>query len=447
MIGKARAYLSGSGLGPTLVKAVTGSAGLGVAGMGFGFLVGVQLARGLGAEGYGIYGVAMSIIALLTVPTEFGLPQLLTREVAAAQVRQDWGKMKGILHWSTRVSMLIAILITVAIVTWLWLSGHGLSSQLGMTLLAGLVMVPVVALVSLRSAALRGLQQIVRGQLPDVLLRPMFYSFFLLVVPLFAFPLNPPIAMTLGVLSASGALLVANRMLRVSMPVKLASATPVIDSRDWWSSALPMAMTESVRLFQGHFLILVLGVMATAVDVGLFRMAASIALLVGMPAGLFGTVGGPIFAKLYAANDRHRMQQLLGWIAFCMTAGSMLLSLPFFLVGSSLLATIFGQEYQPANSALLIMSAGMVLSNVFGANAVLLTMTGHQSVVTRASLLALVCMLLISVPLIRLFGINGAAVANAACLVVWKLALWLAARKLARMDTSLLALFGRSWNS
>src|SRR5690606_24388717 len=166
-----RQYLSGNGIGAVLVKAVAGSAGLRIAGMGFGFLVGVQLARGLGAEGYGIYGVAMSIIALLTVPTEFGLPQLLTREVAAAHVKQDWGRMKGILGWSTRGWMRIAAAVGAAVMAWLLLAGQGLRSTLGSTLLVGLLMVPLVALVALRSAALRGLQLIVRGQVPDVLLR------------------------------------------------------------------------------------------------------------------------------------------------------------------------------------------------------------------------------------------------------------------------------------
>src|SRR5690606_12384491 len=182
MIYRLRCYLSGSELGPMLIKAVTGSAGLRIAGMGFGFLVGVQLARGLGAEGYGIYGVAMSVIALLTVPTEFGLPQLLTREVAAAQVRRDWGRLKGILCWSSQVSLLISAVIGVCVVAWLLLSGRGLASPFGMTLLAGVAMVPVVAQLSMRSATLRGLQQILRGQLPDVLLRPMFYSLLLFFV-------------------------------------------------------------------------------------------------------------------------------------------------------------------------------------------------------------------------------------------------------------------------
>nr|MCU0943155.1 oligosaccharide flippase family protein [Hydrogenophaga sp.] len=110
MIQRVRSFLKRPGLGPQLVKASMGSAGLRVAGMLFGFLSGVQLARGLGAQGYGVYGLAMSVIALMSVVTEFGLPQLLTREVAAAQVHHQWERVRGILVWSTRVVLLTSAL-------------------------------------------------------------------------------------------------------------------------------------------------------------------------------------------------------------------------------------------------------------------------------------------------------------------------------------------------
>src|SRR5690606_17389976 len=94
-----RRLLSGRGVAETLIRALVGSSGLRLLGVGFSFLVGIQLARGLGVEGYGIYGLAMSIIAVLTIPTEFGLPQLLTREVAAAQSRGDFGRIRTIIRW------------------------------------------------------------------------------------------------------------------------------------------------------------------------------------------------------------------------------------------------------------------------------------------------------------------------------------------------------------
>ncbi|UWX04051.1 oligosaccharide flippase family protein [Pseudoxanthomonas sp. NC8] len=308
MSGHFRQYLSGTGLGPVLIRAVTGSAGLRIAGMGFGFLVGVQLARGLGAEGYGIYGVAMSVIALVMVPTEFGLPQLLAREVAVAQARQDWGLMKGILQWSSRVSLLISLPIGVGVATLLWLSGHGWGSPLGIILLAGTGMVPLVAQLSLRAAALRGLQQIVRGQLPDVLLRPMLHSLLLFLVPLWAMPLTPELAMVLGVVAATIALALAFHMLRKAFPEEAREANPVVDTRSWWSSAWPMAMTEGMRLLQAHLLFLVLAAMASLSDLGIYRVASSVVLLITMPISLFNTVSMPLIARLHARGERAKAE-------------------------------------------------------------------------------------------------------------------------------------------
>lgn len=440
MIGRLHRYLAGTGLGPTLVKAVTGSAGLRIAGMGFGFLVGVQLARGLGAEGYGIYGVAMSIIALLTVPTEFGLPQLLTREVAVANVERDWGRMKGILRWSARVSLLLSAVIGAGLVAWLLLSGQEMSSPLSMTLLAGVLMVPVVAQLSMRSAALRGLQLIVRGQLPDVLLRPLFYSALLFLASLWFVPMTPALAMALGVLSATSALVVALYMLRWSMPGEVASAAAVVDKRGWWSSALPMALTEGMRLLQGHLLILLLGVMVAMSDVGIYRVASSVMLLIAMPISLFNVVGMPVIARLHASEDRQRLARMLGLVSAGMTTGVVMLSLPFLLVGERLLSTVFGPEFGSANGALVILCIGVVINAVFGANAALLNMTGQQSLVTRAALLALILLVICAPPLILAFGITGAAASHLISLAVWNVLMWRDCMTRLSYNTSLFAL-------
>lgn len=444
MLSRLRSYLSGSGLGPLLIKAVTGSAGLRIAGMGFGFLVGVQLARGLGPEGYGIYGVAMSIIALLTVPTEFGLPQLLTREVAAAQVNQDWGRMKGILQWSSRVSMVMAGAVGLAVVAWLLLSGTGLGSSLGMTLLAGVAMIPVVAQLSMRSAALRGLQQIVKGQLPDVLLRPMLYSLFLFMAPLWFVSLDPAIVMVLGVISAALALVVAWYMLGRATPAIAETARVIIDSRSWWASALPMALTEGMRLLQGHLLILLLGWMVVMSEVGVYRVASSMMLLVAMPISLFNIVSMPLISRLHASGDIVRLRRMLGVVAIGMTLGVVGLSVPFFIAGGWLLGILFGEEFTAGGKVLSILCSAVIVNALFGMTAATLNMTGHQKCVTRASFIALVILFFSAIPLVLFFGVIGAAMANVISLVVWNFLMWRDAIVYARLDTSVIGVF-RKW--
>lgn len=436
MTRRIRTYLSGTGLGPTLVRATSGSTGLRIAGMGFGFLVGILLARGLGAEGYGIYGVAMSIIALLTVPTEFGLPQLLTREVASAHVARDWGRLRGMLDWSSRVSLAMSAVIGLGVVAWLLSSGRGLASPLGMALLAGILLVPLAAQVSMRSAALRGLQRIVTGQLPDVLLRPMLHALLLALAVWWFAPLTPVLAMASGVAAAALSLIAAQALLRRTLPAEVDAVPAILRSRDWWSSALPMALTEGMRILQGHVAILVLGAMATMAEAGLFRVATSVSLLIGTPLTLFAIVCAPIIAQLHAQGHRARLQRLLWWTSLAMAVSTLLLTVPFMVAGEHLLALAFGEEYRQANTALLILSAGLVVNGWFGVSATLLNMTGLQNRVTYASLLSLAVLVVLMFPLTTFAGVDGAAWATTLSLLAWCLVMWHDGRKLLSLDSS-----------
>lgn len=422
-----------------LVKAVGGSAGLRIAGMAFGFLVGVQLARGLGAEGYGVYGLAMSVIALLTVPTQFGLPQLLTREVAVVHVAGNWGRLHGILKWSMRASMVIATVVAAGVL--LWLAWHReFESAFGATLLAGLVLVPVVAVLSLRSSALRGVQQIVKGQAPEVLLRPALHSCLLFFVGLFVVPLTPALAMWLGVLGAVVSLFVADRLLHRALPRAVFSAPVETDARGWWRSAVPMAMTEGMRILQAHLLIFFLGGMVALADVGVFRMAASTALLVSMPLGLFNIVSMPIIARLHAADQRAQLQRMMTMVSLGMTAGVFLLSAPFFLAGEWLLTRVFGQDFATGSWALSLLCLSATVNALFGVSAALLNMTGHQKTVTTASLVGLVVLVVTAPLLIRSHGIEGAAAANLLSVLAWNLLLWHGCRRLLGVETGVIGL-------
>jgi O-antigen/teichoic acid export membrane protein len=447
MIQRVRQYLKKPGLGPTLVKASLGSAGLRIGGMFFGFLVGVQLARGLGVEGYGVYGLAMSIVALMSVVTEFGLPQLLTREVAGAQVRNDWGRVRGLLSWSSRFVLLISLLVLAAVFVWFGVSSHGLTSPLAQTLFAGVLLVPLVAEGRIRGAALRGMQFIVRSQLPDTLVRPVVFSLLLFVVAWFA-PLTPHAAMLLSVAAAAVAFACSWGMLRKALPMEAITATPEIAAREWRSSAYPMALTEGMRVLQGHLSVLLLGWMTTVATVGLFRVASSVAVLMAFPLTLFALVGSPIIARLHAQKDYARLQRLLSWLSLGMTGSTVMMALPFVIGGDKLLGWIFGNEFAASNPILLILCLSTALTAFFGVNAVLLNMTGHQKRVTRASWISLTVMGILGPLMINAFGALGAAVASTISMLVWNTQMWRDGIRLLSLDASFLPLLKRgAWRN
>src|SRR5690242_2452174 len=66
-IRQTRSFLAGEGLGPFLVRALAGSGAVRLAAMAGSFAVGVQLARMLGVDGYGSYGLALSILTIVGI--------------------------------------------------------------------------------------------------------------------------------------------------------------------------------------------------------------------------------------------------------------------------------------------------------------------------------------------------------------------------------------------
>src|SRR3990167_2288813 len=451
MLQRLRAYFSHDGFGPTLVRALAGSAGIRIVGMGLGFLVGVQLARGLGSAGYGIYGLAMSIISMVSITAEFGLPQLVTREVAAAHARNDWASVRMVLRWACRTAAALscaAMAIGAVVVTCKF---EDLQTPLAYALAAGALAVFLMPLGNIYGAGLRGLHQMMSGQAPEILLRPACYSALLLFGSL-ALPngLSPHAAMALQVLSIGCSVGVAYLLLSKKLPHHVGSliSPSVAQSRRWLHSSWSMALTEAMRVLHGNISILMLGAMLTPALVGTFRVGSSTSALLTMPISLIHIVLAPTFTKLYTSHDIAKLQRLAGLSSLAMVAGVTLLTLPFLIGGEQLLGSVFGQDFKDANTALLLLSLGSVAGSIFGPGATLLNMTGHERRVARSFATSLIVLCILTPCLIIIMGINGAALANAITFVIWSAMMWQDARNILGVDASIAsALKNQKWRA
>lgn len=440
MLSRARRLFKGDGLGATLMRAFAGSAGLRIAGMGFGFLVGIQLARGLGASDYGVYGLSMSIISLISIPAEFGLPQLVTREVAAANVYGRWGTIWAALRWARgTVFKLSFSMVAIGLSAWLILKEH-IEMELAYTLLTGAFLILLVPLGNIHSATLRGLQQIVKGQLADVVLRPALFS-CLLVMAWISSPsgLTPSFAMGMQCAAAAMALFASYLMVRNSLPHDSGSKAKKSQRRNWLRSAFPMALTESMRMLQGNIATLALGWLATNAVVGVFRVGSSMGMLMMMPITLVHIVSSPVFARLHAAKDTAKLQRLVSLTTLAMTAGVALVTLPFLVAGDAILGEVFGEDFHGANTVLLVLSAGTIVGSAFGPGASLLNMTGHERRVTKSLALNLILIGLLIYPLTVIWGAAGAALTTSIAYIGWNMLMWIGAKHALGIDTSLLS--------
>jgi O-antigen/teichoic acid export membrane protein len=407
----------GKGLGRYLADALLGSAAVRIAGMGLTFLVGVQLARYLGPENYGVYGFVMSLILLSSIGLSLGVPPLATREAALAAGRSDWQAFNGVIGWSIKLLLGVSCLLTIGGLTILpFLSGF-LDSNIRTIALIFLLIVPVYTLTSLAGALMRGMGLLVGGQALDAIIRPALYSALLFGAMLAAGRLGAAEALVLHLVAGLVTLGCGASWLLWKRPpaARAAGATPY--GRRWIRGALPMGLTDILLNMERSFPIILLGLLAasdgggrlTAADIGIFRVALSSAVFVLLPLSLFAAIVVPIAARLVAQDDRRSLQLFASAAVFAACGAVVAISAFLWFAGAPLIALVFGADYVAAWPVLMVLCLTQIVASATGISPGLLTAAGHERQVTWAVALSLVVGMVAAAALTATYGVMGMA--------------------------------------
>jgi len=406
-----------------LVRGASWSFALKIAATGLAFVTSVILARILGVAGYGTYAYAMALVGFLGVPTTLGLPRLVLRNIASYQARSEWGLMRGLLHRANQGVLLASLGIgTIAfLISWIWRGSF--DPTMLVTLWLALATIPLVALNVLRASTLRGLGYVILGQLPDGLIKP--FSFLTLVVVshfLVGNRFNALWAVGMQVGAAVIALSLGIVMLVRHLPGAMKDSSPAYDIRGWIRSALPFLFIGGMQLINSQTDIVMLGALRGAEAAGVYRAATRAAQLVVFILMAANTVLQPTIAKLYAVRDMQRLQRVATQSARVVLLVSIPIAVVLIVFGRWLLL-IFGQEFTKGAMALAILSLGQLVNAAMGSVGLILNMTGNERDTARGVAIAAVVNVALNAILIPLWGMNGAATATAASLVVWNVIL------------------------
>jgi O-antigen/teichoic acid export membrane protein len=401
-----------------VVDALLGSAAVRFAGMGLTFLVGVQLARYLGPENYGVYGFAMSLILMSSVGLSLGVPPLATREAALAAGRSDWQTFNGVFRWSAGLLLGLSCLLTIGGLMLLpFLSGH-LDPDSRTIALIFLLIVPVYTLTSLVGALMRGMGLLVGGQTLDAIIRPALYSALLFGAMLMAGRLDATEALTLHLFAGLVTLGCGAGWLLWNRPAAASAADTNIRARHWIRGALPMGLTDILLNMERNFPIVLLGILAaghevgsrlSAADVGIFRVALSSAVFVLLPLSLFAAIVVPVAARLLTQGDRRRLQLFASAAVFAASGAILGITAFLWFAGAALISLVFGAEYVAAWPVLMVLCLTQIMASATGISPGLLTATGHERQVTQAAALSLAVGIVAAVVLTTTYGVMGMA--------------------------------------
>lgn len=422
-----------------LARSASSLAVLHAASMGIAFLIGIMLARLLGASGYGIYGLAMSVATVTGMVAEFGLPALTMREVGAAKATGRWDLVRGLHNWSLRIVLLISAVLLAGLFVYNQLTGLSAGSPFMAAMLWAALLIPIVALGKLKGVSLLALGRTIAGEFPVLVLRPGLFLLALTAVWLGGRRIEAPLAMALQVAAALVALLVVWAAWGRYRPAEMRSTPPAHALRQWLGAAIPLGVADGLRALQGHFAVLTLGLLATAGEVGIFRVADSVGVVlsVGQSALVMATL--PLIAKLHAAGERAELQRVIGVVAVGMAASTLFLGLPFLVLGKQLLHFLFGAEFEASFASLLIIWAAYLVSALFGPAQGYAAMAHRQGLLGLGFLISVVVGVLVSLVAIPALGAAGAAVGILVAQAASNLWLWNEIRTRDGINTALFA--------
>jgi O-antigen/teichoic acid export membrane protein len=412
-------------LAAALVKGVAGTAGIKAGYSLLTFATSIVLAKALGPAGLGVFSYVIALVQMLAIPSELGIPNLAVREVAVANVRKDWGRMRSFIRWAQAtigvMSLCFAALGAIALTIW----GHHLDPVKRACFWLALLLVPLISLNALRGAMLRGLRKVLLGQLPEQIIRPSVLLLLLLVLPMLGYGIDSPLlALAAHIASVAFAFMCGLVLFFQNRPREIAHAAVKIDGSLWFRSSIPFGLTAMMQLINGRTDILILGMFRDDSDVGIYRVASQIAAFVVFGLQIVNAIQGPHIAHLYAQGDMKRLQKMI-------TRSSQLvflIALPAVIViavfGPFLIRTLYGADFSESYVPLVIICVGQLVNAAVGSVGSLLNMTGHEKDTTRSVFIGATVNVALNFALTPRLGPIGAAIATSTTLVVWNVIMW-----------------------
>ncbi len=432
------AWLKEENLRTHLIKDAAGTFWLRIVGTGLMFLASVILARLLGASGYGAYAYAMAWIMVLGIPASLGTGELLVRELAIYRSSMEWGMLKGILQWASRAVILASLGIAIVAASVAWLLSEALTPVI-ITFLLALLLLPINTLSGVRLAAMRGLNRIVIGQIPILVVRPVLFIVLLgSAYLLLGHAITPTGAVGLYIIGVLVALWVSGRLLNHYMPSDAVKAQAVFQPRTWFNSMIPFIVISGMYVVNNRADVIMLGAMSGVQSAGVYAVASTGAELVIFVLATVNLVIAPTVASLYKTGDRKRLQQVVTKSARLVLLATLPLALALIMFGHWFLLVFFGAEFTEGATALALLSLGQLINAAMGSVGLLLNMTGYERKTAIGVGLAAVLNIILNALLIPLWGLNGAAIATFTSLVAWNVLLFIQVYKNLRINPTAL---------
>lgn len=401
-----------------------------VASAGLVFVLQVFLARTMDLGDCGSYVTAWTWLVMLGAFMPLGFAESAVRFVPRYRARARHGSAVAFWRFGLRVVLLVSLLMAgiAAIVA---LAGGLADSRTGLIVLLVAAGLPFLAVQNFLEGIARAHGWYKLTSVPIYVIRPLLImggcgglawaGLSLSLVNVGSVVVAAMALVSLGLFAA-----LVRAMWRQPMP---AGDDEVTGSRRvWLKASLPLMVVAGMEDLLIYTDVLVLGAMLEPEQVSIYFAAARALALANFVYYAFYFVSARGFSISNALADREQLQQAV-WAATRATFWFTALAVAATLAAGPWLLAAFGEGFAGGYPVMWILGAGLLARGLAGQSAELLITTGRQREILIAGMTAVLFNVGLSVLLIPHFGIEGAAAATAAAMVVRSLMQCLAVRR------------------
>ncbi len=395
-----------------LMRHFVEAVGLRIVVMAAGLGISVLLARVLGAEEFGHYVFAFSVVTILSTPVQAGLPLLLTKNLPKYQVVGDLARLRGLLVFALLFTLVFTVLALVAF----WGVDYWLSRQVGgyagrEAVHLAILLLPFIALSTSLGAATRSLGRLLVGQVIETGLRQFTLLAMLGAVALGAAGarLSAEMAMQFHIAAAIVATAVGGVVLVLGCGVVRGTAGMSIEWRKWALTLVPLSLIAGLQIILSKTDVVMLRGLIGAEEVAIYFIANQLGNLVLLANQAVRMVNGPMLARAVQKQDLGALQHAYSRGALFVFLFALPSAVFLLLFGAPILEVVFGPEYRSAYPVVAVFAIGYVIQALFGNTELLLKVTDNERVVMRTMMLAIIANMGLNALLIPWLGAIGAA--------------------------------------
>jgi O-antigen/teichoic acid export membrane protein len=369
-------------------------------------------ANRIGAYQLGVFVQAQSVSVILSLLCGLGYQASCIRFITEFGSAGDGGGLKRFLAVSlgqvgASVVAVGAIVLSLPVV-------HPLAPQTSSLIQWAVALLPAFTVSILRRASSRALGMGYPAIVPDQIIAPILFAFFLVLWRVTSF--NGASAAYFSASLISEGIGLAMMWPRLLNALQLSSGVgPAYGAFATLRISLSMLLADVARQSIDRIDVVIVGLAAGNTAAGIYAAAARLALVVSLPVQVVNFFVAPELSRAFVQGNLARLRRLVFVSSLGSVTPALFAALALVLFGLPIL-TLFGHSYRASLPALYLLLGGHVINAAAGTAGWTLLLTGYEkiqsAVVATTALAAAAIMFLLSAR----YGAAGGAAAYSICL-------------------------------